>query len=639
MKHIKVLSQELINQIAAGEVIERPAALIKEVIENSIDAKANTISIELENSGFDSIIITDNGDGIDKEDLPYIPLRHTTSKISNFDDLYNISTLGFRGEALASIFSISKTTIQSKYKESEYAYQISNEHLGENTENNKNKTEYIVKKTSHPNGTTITIKDLFYNVPARLKYLKTHSIELKSILEMVKKILLIHPHLNLTLKNNSKILIQKPYFSSLEENIKSVLSIQQDSDFFEINHSTHHLILSGYLAHTNQLTYSTNKYCYVYVNSRPIESKLIHKAIMNGISTNIALGRFPLYVLHITIDPQLIDVNIHPSKKEIKFEQEHIIYETISKTIENIFSSQLLFKENTSNKNFQNLKVNKTLTNESERVTSKVVKQYQKPNYYSNSIQKELNSQLKPELNEDHKLDYSSIEELELENELKQTIQTPRIVKDEVNNITPTYGPLYEYLKEYRIIGQLHKTYILIETLKGLLIVDQHVAEEKFYYELFKQQFTSSQKSSQYLIEPKIKTITQEQVILFEENSTYFSNLGFEIDLISDTQIAIRKVPLDLKGKTIEPDLILDLIDSLQDFSKSSLSLEEYLIEHFSILSCKSSIRAGDELSFSTMKSIIEQLKVLKEPFNCPHGRPIIVEYSTHDLEKMFNRH
>lgn len=621
MKQLKQLSQELINQIAAGEVIENPASLLKELIENSIDAKSSEISIDLEESGFKKISITDNGDGILKEDLKYVPLRHTTSKISNFDDLYNISTMGFRGEAIASIFSISYATIQSKHKNSEYAYEISNK---ENSDG-----EYEIKKTSHNYGTTILVEDLFYNVPARRKYLKSESFELKHILEMIKKIAIIHPQLKITLKNNSKILIQKPYFKSLEENIKSVLSIQNTIDFFEINHSTPHLIISGFLANTNQLTYPTQKYCYIYVNSRPISSSLIHKAIMNGISTNIALGRFPLYVLHITIDPQLIDVNIHPSKKEIKFEQEHVIYESISKAIEDIFSNELLFKEvdskfTTTSKQF---KKNTTLTNDS-LVSSKITKKKNEPNYYSNTIQKELEVE---SLQEDiEKYPTTTI---------KEVVSTPLISKNEVENITPAYGPLYQYLQEYRIIGNLHKTYILIETKKGLLVIDQHVAEEKFYYELFKSEFNSKEKSSQYLLEAQIISITQEQQILLDENKKYFTQLGFELDMISNNQLAIRKVPLNLKGKTINPNLVLDLIDSLQDFSKSSLVLEEYLLEHFSILSCKSSIRAGDELTFTQMRDIIEQLKVLQEPFNCPHGRPIIVEFTTKDLEKMFKRH
>ena len=605
MGMIKELSKELVNQIAAGEVIESPHSLIKELIENSIDAKATSIEINLENSGITNLSLTDNGIGISKEDLPLAPIRYATSKIQSFDDLYNISTMGFRGEALASIFSIAKVKLKSKTKSSEHAYEISN---------TKDKT-YEPIKTSHSNGTTIEIQDLFYNVPARKKYLRSENLELKSIIETVKKILIINPQLQLTLKNNGRTLIQKKYHNNQELNIKEILQLSVKTELFEINHSTSHAVISGFLAHPSENHYSTAKYCFIYVNNRPIQSSLIHKAIMNGIGTEIIAGRFPLYVLNITIDPQLIDVNIHPTKKEIKFEQEHILFDAISEAIQNIFKEQLLFKKAQTEKK-QNPKTIDI------KPASKLPSQTQKEsNYFTKDIQTELQTQT------------------EEQEEIKQVIKTPRIQEKEIENITPTYGPLYEYLKEYRIIGQAHKTFIIIETLKGVLMIDQHVAEEKFYYELFKKEYESKQKSSQELLQPQIINISQEQVSLFNEYESYFTNVGFEISQISDNQLMVRKIPLDLKGKMLSISLIKDMLDSVEEFSKSSKSFDEFLIEHLSILSCKSSIRAGDELTYSQIKSIIEQLKVLQEPFNCPHGRPIIVEFTKKELDSMFNRH
>ena len=617
MNKIHKLSSELISQIAAGEVIESPASLIKELIENSLDAKSTQIKLELEDAGTSKIKISDNGVGISKEDLPLVPIRHATSKIINFDDLYNISTMGFRGEALASIFSIAKVNVQSKTKEQEFAFEITSE-------------VFEPKKTAHNNGTSITITDLFHNVPARKKYLKSEQLEFKSILEMIKKILLINPQLQFTLTHNSKTIINKQYKQDLKFNILELLKLDSNVSLFEISHTTNHSIIKGFLAHPSELSYSTNNHCYIYVNSRPIVSPMIHKAIMNGIGTDITSGRFPLYVIDIIIDPQLIDVNIHPSKKEIKFEQEHIMYESISKAIKDVFKKELLFKsspkEKELNKSILETKKNlsqKTLDNNSKFVSSKVPKPYKEVNYYSQDTQHEL-------VKED--------EETYGNEELPEIVKTPRIAKSEIKNVTPNYGPLFEYLSEYRIIGQVHKTYILVEVKQGLLVIDQHVAEEKFYYELFKKEYLETNKQSQQLLKAEIITITDEQKLLFKEYQTYFEKLGFEIDEISDSQIAIRSLPLDLKGKILNISVVKDIIDSLEDFSKSSLVFEEFLIEHLSILSCKSSIRAGEELTHTKMKSIIEQLKVLQEPFNCPHGRPIIVNFSTHDLEKMFKR-
>ncbi|MFP4402145.1 MAG: DNA mismatch repair endonuclease MutL [Candidatus Nanoarchaeia archaeon] len=646
---IHVLSDELSNQIAAGEVIESPAMLIKELIENSLDAKANTISITIEESGLKYIKVEDNGVGIEKDDLSLAPLRHSTSKISTFEDLYSISTMGFRGEALASIFSIAKVELISKPKYQEYAYKITNI----NNNSSQKKVGYTPQKAASNDGTTIIISDLFYNTPARKKYLSTPQHELKKIIEVVKLIALIHPSLQISLVHNSKTLFSKPFFDSLHTNIQYILSSTlSNTELIEVSNSTPQMILSGYIANPNEITFATKKYCYLFINSRPITSALLHKAIMSGIGTNIHSGRFPLYLINIIIDPQLIDVNIHPSKKEVKFEQELVIFSVVSEAISQLFTQASILpsmkhaskQQRNNTRLIQDEQVAKTLSNKS---TSSHNSSHhpQFSNYFSRDLQQELSNVVHEEvaqyeiqnnsLNEDV-VNFSS----DINKEDEQEIVSSHVQENsQAQTNSQSSSPLLEYLGEYRVVGQLLKTYIIVETPRGMLIIDQHVVEEKFYYELFKSQFHSTKKSTQQLLKPEILRISQEERIAYEQLNKLLEQLGFDIELLQENELIIRQVPLNLKGKELPTQIIKDMLLDFDEYSnQSSESFEEYLIEHLSSLSCKASIRAGEEKTHSQLVELIEKLKTLDEPFNCPHGRPIIMEFSSKYLEKLFGR-
>ena len=647
MNRIKELSQELSDQIAAGEVIQNPASLIKELVENALDAQATTIEIELIQSGFEKIVVKDNGVGISKEDLHLAPKRHATSKISSFNDLYNISTMGFRGEALASIFSVAKVTLESKPKVQEYAYQISTPNLH-------------ITKVPHNNGTTITVEELFYNTPARKKYLKSPQYELKEIVKIIKQISLIHPHLQISLSNNSKTLFKKTHHQNLIENSKEVLDLSSSIELLPIEITSSFFIISGFIVNPNDINYSTKTHEYVYVNSRPIESQLIHKAVLQGIGTNIHLGRFPMYVLNIIIDPELIDVNIHPSKQEIKFEQEAVVFEQISKGIQQLFQSCTLTKKGNvkENKNINSFKTsfnqNNASSNSYNQASNNRDKTYQEKSYFSKDIQKELSSQREQvqesveEFSYPHKeISHTKNEEV-LHSPSSSTVKTPLTTLKETANLEEVpYGPLQEYFSQYRILGQLHKTFILLEVKQGLLIIDQHVVEEKFYFELFKQYYTNKELRStqnQQLLKPILLTITKEEELVFNEIQDVLEKLGFDVEILKEKELIVRALPYDLKGKCLQVDIIKDLLEqctssSSFEFVKNSKDyIHSHIIEHLAVLSCKSSIRAGDELTISQMHELIAKLKRLEEPFNCPHGRPIIVEYSFTDFEKMFKR-
>lgn len=653
---IHLLSQELSNQIAAGEVIQNQAALIKELIENSLDARATKIVVSLEDYGLSKISIEDNGDGISKEELPLAPLRYATSKITSFEDLYAISTMGFRGEALASIFSVANVELTSKTKSQEYAYQITSENIVSG--------EYIPIKAPRENGTSVVVKNLFYNTPARLKYLRSKSYELREIVEVVKTICLIHTHLDCTLLHNSSVLFRKTQQQSLKENISQILQIRNQVELFEISKTNKTSIITGFILNPNSIDYSSKKYIFLYLNSRPVDSKIFHKAIMAGIGTNIHSGRFPMCLLNLIVDPQVVDVNIHPSKKEVKFELESEIFTLVKEAIEDIFNKEnimprpLEYKEKQkelyggqTSPTYLDVKRNTQIANGEGTVkldlkhVDKEVQPNSQKTYFTTSKQYELDDlSYTGGSNETHALTEDLPNSLQNNTASTPYVHSPLTTKKEVLLPEETHGPLYEYLKDYKILGQLHKTYILLETPLGLIIIDQHVAEEKFYFEVFKEYFNSSlplpKSAFQFLLSPKIIHISEEQSIAFKELKSYFERIGFDLELLREGEIMIRGVPLDLKGRPLPTSLVVDALDNISDLEEleTGSSYEKYVLDHLSILSCKSSIRAGDELTYSEMRATVEKLKVLKEPFNCPHGRPIIVEFTTKDFEKMFKR-
>jgi DNA mismatch repair protein MutL len=321
---INLLPPEIINQIAAGEIIENPASVIKELVENSIDAKAKRIEIILKKSGFEKIIGKDDGIGISKEDLILAPKRHATSKIKSFEDLYSIKSFGFRGEALASIFSVSKAKIISKQKGDKIGNLISYEDIS--------KTEEI--QTDF--GTIIEVKDLFYNTPVRKKYLKSEKKELKDILDIVEKISLANSNIFIQVKNDDKLIFNKPFFNNLEDNIIYILGKDLKGNLLKVENEFKGIKIYGFIGNPSEISYPVKKNQYIFVNSRFIKSKLVSDAIYEGFSTNLMEGRHPFFVIFIDIDPEIIDVNIHPKKIEIKFENEIEIFSNVKNSIYNV---------------------------------------------------------------------------------------------------------------------------------------------------------------------------------------------------------------------------------------------------------------------------------------------------------------
>ncbi len=595
---IKLLRDDIVSQIAAGEVIENPGAVVKELVENSIDSGADEIEILIEESGLKRIQVIDNGRGISKDDLLKAPLRHATSKIQSFDDLYSISTMGFRGEALASIFSVAKARIISKPQKQDVAYEISCENVDE------------VKEASCSKSTTVIVDDLFYNTPARRKYLKSKALELKAIVDVVNRFEVFYNDVKITLKHNGKILVNKPSFKGKEENLFYVLGRELNGNLLELDERIEGIRVCGFIGKPSSLTYSFRKNQYVYVNGRFVKSKLIRDAVYDGFGSNLMVKRHPFFVLFIDIDPEIIDVNIHPTKIEVKFENEEEIYEMVRRAVEKQFETKEMFKEFESDRDLEAYDVEVVTSKGLEREEGK-----ERSKYYSGEKQTSF------VLSED---------EVMVE-------KSDKVSYTDVDVQVEEKGVLYDELKEYKILGQLNKTYIVIETPKELLLVDQHVCEEKYYFERFKKQIEKGSAKTQVLLKSEIVHLTNSDMLLYEENRDVMEKIGFRTERFGENEILVREVPINVRQEIVHAQNLRDVLYNVL-VNKKIKCVEEEKYSKIASMSCRMSIMAGDELTMPQMRRMIENLRTLKQPFNCPHGRPTFLRYSYKDLERKFKR-
>ena len=602
---IKLLEDDIISQIAAGEVIENPAAVVKELVENSIDSGANEIEILIEDSGLKRIQVIDNGGGISKDDLLKAPLRHATSKIKSFDDLYNISTMGFRGEALASIFSVAKARVISKPKKQGVAYEVSSGNVDE------------VRESSCSKSTTVAVEDLFYNTPARRKYLKSKTLELRAIVDVVNRFEVFYSNVRITLKHNGKILVNKPCFKEREENLFYVLGRDLRGNLLELDERREGIRIGGFMGKPSDLTYSFRKNQYVYVNGRFVKSKLIRDAVYDGFGSNLMVNRHPFFVLFIDIEPEIIDVNIHPTKIEVKFEDEENIYEMIRRAVEKQFETKEMFKEFEVGSDLDLEDYDVEVATPSELGKQKEGKR-ERSKYYSGEKQKSF------VVNED---------EVVVEKSNRESYEYDR----DADVQSEERGVLYEELKEYKILGQLNKTYIVIETPKEFLLVDQHVCEEKYYYERFKEQLKGGRAKTQHLLKPQMVHLTNSEMLLYEENKDVMEKIGFRTERFGQNEVLVREVPVNVRREIVHAQNLTDILHNVL-VNKKIKCVEEEKYSKIASMSCRMSIMAGDELTMPQMRRMIENLKTLKQPFNCPHGRPTFLRYSYKDLEKKFKR-
>ena len=593
MGRIKQLSKHIINQIAAGEVIERPFSVVKELVENSIDAGATKISIDISNECRD-IRIADNGSGIHPDDIILAFSKHATSKIEDVNDLYNIRTLGFRGEALSSIISISKLTCITRTKDFEVGTKVT----CENSEVHKIETGCAV-------GTIMEVRDLFYNLPVRLKFLKNPKTEFAYISELVSSLAIVNPNIGFELKNNEKVVLKTNGLGSLPEVIKTMFtkSLFDKLRAVEGIDNLSGFKITGYVS-SPDFTRSSKKDCHIYVNSRTVKCPVFLKAIDTAYRNMLPSGKYPFVVLNLELPTDEIDVNVHPTKKEVKYKNPNQVFNFIRASIENSLSN--IQRINT----LQNISKNEDDFQVEEPVNEAI------QNLLFNQKETNIDKEEKEEV-----LHPSFIKPLKV-----YTSEPERINSAEEK--IKTYEPKVEIKSDENIIGQYKKTYILIEKDEGLEIVDQHIADERYIYETLKNQ---KEPTSQLLFISDIIELSPLEAELVRDNLQKFSKFGYGIEFLNDTDIMFKKVP-QLLSKVSPKEIIKDLLENIEGDLDN---LEEKILI---TTSCKAAVKANTSLNMFQMQEIIKRWRGCKHPYTCPHGRPISKILSHNEIASFFMR-
>lgn len=642
MRRIKALSDLLANQIAAGEVVERPASVVKELVENSIDAGATEITIELEEGGKSLIRIKDNGNGIVKDDLPLALSAHATSKIYELSELEAVETMGFRGEALASIASVSKLSLISRHIDSDMAWEV--------VQHGKEKDSFDFKPAAYPVGTSVEVKELFFNTPARRKFLKTDKTEYSHIEELIKRFALCHFHIQFTLIHNGKTTKKLPIADTMELQLQRISQLGRKeflSRSIQIDQSNHNMRLWGWVGEP-EIAKATADMQYFYINGRMIRDKVITHAIKKAYADVLYNGRYPVYVLYLGIEHNQLDVNVHPTKSEVRFHNSQkvhgFIYSTIEKALANttplLETVQKLDEpvktESSSTATYQNYMPEK------EYVAS-VDKQI---DYYKDLTEKkEHSAQNNQDLDPIGKLfDFKEepAETLAFKDDDISSILTSSTLNDSapmINEAVQT-DTLFEKDEDYPLgfaIAQLHGIYILAENKKGLILVDMHAAHERILYEGAKESWQNDQMTkTQELLIPITVSLSHEQLVAFEEYKDILTQLGIQASLLGESEIVIRRIPVFVETNDLE-SLVIQL---LTDFKLLGFSdqLEAYFNQFLATLSCHSALRANDQITNESMNEILRQMEKTARSNQCNHGRPTWVQLDFKDLDKFFMR-
>lgn len=634
MTSIKLLDKKTVEKIAAGEVIERPASIAKELIENSLDAGAKNIVVEIKDGGKSYIRVTDDGTGIDPEDIELAFKRHSTSKIVSLEDLYSITSLGFRGEALSSVSHVAKIEIMTKTEDSHSGLSAL---IEEGSVISKN----IV---GTPKGTTMIVRDLFYNLPVRKKFLKSNISESNQVTDIVYKIALGNSDVSFRLIKDNKITLKTSRNNRPLDHIYSVLGKEFKDNLINIRLKNENLSINGYISN-NKLYRSNRSHQYIYVNGRYISNKDITDAIEKNYKSIIPLNRFPVFILFIDIDPKIIDINIHPTKQEIKFIDENIVFESLSKITEkNLrqaisipqinFKKKSLKQENNLPNLFEISKSNNDKNKKNDIEKDLVVKDFTNNQVENKAIKFNENHTLVSRedssffIGEDECFEFQNVEILKNSNidEIEDKNKARNNKLSDTRNILSNLKPL----------GVVFKTYILSEDKlnQKLYFIDQHAAHERVMYEKYLNEFKNEAINVQQLLVPEIIELTSLEMSKFSKNIDFFKALGLDVDKFGKNNIAIRAVPL-VFGKPNIKNLFYDILDNMDNDVDSSY---DFNLDRIMKLACTKAIKAGDSMSEIEIISLFEDLKKAKNPNSCPHGRPTILEMSKKDIEKGFLR-
>lgn len=647
---IQVLDQETINKIAAGEVIERPSSVVKELVENAIDAGATAVTIEIKDGGISFIRITDNGSGISKDDIPMAFLRHSTSKIKSIEDLMNVSSLGFRGEALSSIAAVSQVELITKtaddFTGSRYVIEGGN--------------EISLEEVGAPDGTTFIVRNLFYNTPVRRKFLKNAATEAGYVNALIEHLSLSHPDISFRFINNNQNKLHTSGNMNLKDIIYGVYGRDITSNLMEISGKTQDVEITGFIGKP-VICRGNRGYENYYINGRYIKSSIITKAIEEAYKGYIMPHNYPFTAIHFKINPSIMDVNVHPTKMELRFSKNEFVYRFVLETVkeclanrelaarvklpdpvkqqqftkspENIKQTEKSYvQENTDSKPYQAPRIEpprESFYNSTESsVKQKTVNENQTTGFIKNIT--DYTKMPPTRLPEPFEIKRSD----EMIKEDKKIYEAEK--KQEAEQLSMFDTPLMsEKAKaDYRIIGQLFETYWLIEYEDKFYMMDQHAAHEKILYERFMNHLKVKDMDTQMIMPPVIIELNMQQEDAYKRNKQAFSRLGFEIEEFGGNAYKVNGLPAGLPNVNLK-QMLIDMIDGLTDDNSTDLDI---ITERVATMSCKAAVKGNNKLSFEEAKELIEELMQAENPYNCPHGRPTLIVMSKYEVERKFKR-
>ena len=641
MPQIALLSQETIDKIAAGEVIERPSSVVKELVENAIDAGSSAVTVEIKEGGISFIRISDNGCGIEKEQIPLAFLRHSTSKIKSVEDLFTVTSLGFRGEALSSIAAVSQVELITKtngdFTGSRYLIEGSK--------------EVSLEEIGAPDGTTFIIRNLFYNTPARKKFLKSAQTEGTYIHELMQRMILSHPDVAFKFIMNNQVKLQSSGNGNIKDIIyhlygrditKALLPIAHESELFKV---------SGFIGKP-MISRGNRGYELYFVNGRFIRSQILSKAIEDAFKPFLMQHQYPFTVLYFEIDSSLLDVNVHPTKMELRFSNQQELY----REVQSILSAVLVHRDIIPEVPVDTPKKNEMEAPKIEKVMPEPFEQ-KRLEEIRKAVRKDSPYEVKyPDRQPERRETWHAQSQPEHKPPVREQLHTSGVTGTEkelakeayVLREEETYGAKPEgsyeqgsFLKEeemakQKIIGQLFDTYWLVEYNDRLFIVDQHAAHEKVMYEKLKKQFEKKEFTSQAISPPIVITLSMREAEALEQFKEQFTKLGFVIEHFGGAEYSICGVPGNLYRLNTK-DVLIEMLDELTD-GISERATADVILDKIASMSCKAAVKGSQRLSLPEMEQLMKDLMKLDNPYNCPHGRPTIIAMSKYEIEKKFKR-
>lgn len=635
MARINVLPKEIYQLIAAGEVVERPSSVVKEMIENSLDAGAKNITIEIKNGGSTYIRITDDGCGIERDDVRKVFISHATSKISKKDDLNSIATLGFRGEAMASISAVSKVELLTKSENEEIGtrYEIAG---GEELE---------FDDAGCPNGTTIVVRDIFFNTPARMKFLKKDVTEGNQVAGIVDRMAISHPEISFRFIRDGKQVLITSGNGDLKSTVYSVLGKEMSDSLMSVDYSFNDMRIMGFVSKPTASRKSRAGQ-YFYINNRIVKSKTAMAALEQAYKNTIMVGRFPACVLNIELNPAQVDVNVHPAKTEVRFANEKpifdLVYYAVKTAIENDRTvKEVEFKENPiyrqESKNVYQNNDNKSFQakfdffkKKDEPPSQQVIKTKPRENFWQVEAPKpeyKIARDEKPKARVDINIEYEEPEEIstaESKDVPKERDIEKVVITDEKDN--------ENFIPNFKLIGEAFKTYLIVEIENELYFIDKHAAHERMNFERFKAQATVE---TQMLLAPVVVNLTKDEFIAISENVELIKKCGFELEEFGESQIIVRAIPSLVDGDSVK-DLMLEIAQKLLEHKTDILPDKIDWIYHSA--SCRGAVKAGDYTSRQEQEMFVKKLLSMPNIRFCPHGRPVFIKMSKYDIEKQFGR-